>query len=1356
MRDAAACLVLATRSFWENELLLPFLPLLNRGNTLMSSLPTLPRRSWLERLSLGLAVVLGLIGLGTLLGWWLHLDGLLQPLRETAPAAANGAFAYLILGGVLIAIEFNRRKVALIALVPASIAVLTLFEWVFGRNLGIDELLVIDHLVVDTVHAGRVSIMTAFCILVSALVIAWRAFQRAERGRIFGEAVVGSALASAGFSTLLGYAAELEAVYRWGSEAATAPVSGVALFLLGVALLVLAWRDSMRKDGEPPSWSPMPAVVGCLTLTVILSVGLRERETTYVKQKIATANESLATKIRFEFDNQTNRFERLARQSGDPVKEVWLSAAQEEFDEARALGCVVVAFVGPTRNTQWYYPSAGNETAENFDHRAVPLRNDAINKASQFPFNAVLSNSIDIQSTALGTKKGAVIYAPVLTGRQAVGFVSAEFVYDKFFDFLCQRDRINAEYRVIIFVGGEPVYSPSAVEGAHNDKLTIDKSYVIADRRVRVSLTPSLEALAKDRGYLPELALIAGAGLTLLLGLSVHLARSARAGQRAAELSNKKLFGENEERRRVEARLKVSDERLRLALDSTQIGIFEWSVAAGHVYYSPGLWAMLGYEHARMPSTVEAWQSMIHPDDLPLYRRRTESQLNGIASFIEPEYRVRARSGDWRWVYTRAKSVATNPDGRPTRIIGTVQDITARREAEFALRESQAEARKLSLVAAKTDNPVLIGSPDGKIEWANEAFCRVMEYQLEEVVGKNPAHFMIGPETNTRTVAKIRGAMARGQGISTDVVNYSKSGRKYHLHLEIQPVRGATGDIENFIAVETDITTRVETETQLRRAKTEADDASKAKSEFLASMSHEIRTPMNGVIGMTSLLMETTLTAEQRDFVNTIRTSGEALLTIINDILDFSKIESGKMELERAPFELALCLEEALDLFALQASAKKLEIGYYVSPEVPTWLLGDVTRLRQVVVNLVNNAVKFTPSGSISLEVRRALREPAPLGFTPAIEPDPAHAILEFTIRDTGIGIPQERIDRLFKAFSQVDSSTTRKYGGTGLGLAICQRLTQLMGGDIRVESVAGEGSRFIFTIRTEAAPGASDPGLPYLPAATRSGTVLCVEDNAITQARLKMFFENGGATCVIAPDATSALLAVAKLAKPPALLVIDGGELEGASPLETLGSIKCPRLMLYPFGQTAPLAPADGLPFASTSKPLRTSSLLQSITTLFNAVATGTTHTTRVVERPVGEEIPLEILLAEDNAVNQKVAIRFLERLGYRADAVANGLEAITTLENRRYDLVLMDLQMPEMDGFEATRQIRARLPANRQPKIIALTANAMQGDRQLCVAAGMDDYITKPVKMHEITAAIRKHFGKPEPVPVSERVVG
>jgi CheY-like chemotaxis protein len=343
----------------------------------------------------------------------------------------------------------------------------------------------------------------------------------------------------------------------------------------------------------------------------------------------------------------------------------------------------------------------------------------------------------------------------------------------------------------------------------------------------------------------------------------------------------------------------------------------------------------------------------------------------------------------------------------------------------------------------------------------------------------------------------------------------------------------------------------------------------------------------------------------------------------------------------------------------------------------------------------------------------------------------------------------------LFKAFSQVDSSTTRKYGGTGLGLAICQRLCELMGGRIRVESQQGEGSAFIFTIQTEPAPGGSDAGLPSLPMPISDGTVLCVEDHPVTQARLRTLFTKWGARCIIVSDTAEALDVVARMAQPPAMLVVDDDELESVSPLDALAAIRCPRLALYRFGQTAPISPNDGLPFGAVSKPIRTGAFQHAIIALFNP-SLAAAGTAKPVDRTIGEEIPLEVLLAEDNVVNQKVALRFLERLGYRAEAVANGLEALTALENRRYDLVLMDVQMPEMDGYEATRQIRARLPADRQPKIIALTANALQGDREQAEGAGMDDYISKPVKMHEIAAAIRRHFGaRPAPA-ASERLIG
>jgi len=1314
----------------------------------MAFLPTLPRRSWLERSSFGLAVALIVIGVAGLLGGLLHVDGLVQPLANGASFKANNALCVLALGLALLGLELGWLNATWIAGLPATIAALTLFENVFRVNLHIDEFIVHDELPLDTSQPGRMSALVSCCLLLVSLMVIWRGFPRGARSRLLAEAVISSVTASAGFSTLLGYAASLPAVYRWGTATATAPVAAIALLLLGLALLALAWRESVRTDGGPPAWSPMPAVVACLTLTIILWIGLREREMAYLGAKTQTSMDTLATTINFEFDRQASAMERLARMWADLATKadaVWETDAHTQWEESsKAIGGVSIGIVSADLKTTWIYPREDNEPFLDYNHRDNEARRLALESA-RITRTPVISGTTDLPNRG----KGVAIYSPIMRNGAVAGYVMGEYAYRPFFTSIIVEHKLAADYNVSIKIGNERVYDSTVRTGEPLDSgLTLDKAYTIFDRRIRLSLTPSDEALSHDRRFLPELALAAGFGITLLLGLSVHLARSARAGQRAAELSNQKLVAENEERRRVEARLKISDERLRLALDSTQIGIFEWSVAPGHVYYSPGLWSMLGYEHSRMPATVDAWQSLIHPDDLPLYLRRFESQLSGLASFIEPEYRVRARTGEWRWVYTRSKAVATGANGRPIRIIGTVQDITARREAEQALRESQAEARKLSLVAAKTDNPVLIGSPGGTIEWVNESFTRVMEYTLDEVVGRHPTEFMIGPETNARALEDIRDALQQGQGLSADVVNYSKSGRKYHLHLEIQPIRDETGEFQNYIVVETDITTRVETEHTLRRAKAEADAASRAKSEFLASMSHEIRTPMNGVIGMTSLLMETPLTAEQRDFVNTIRTSGEALLTIINDILDFSKIESGKLELERMPFDLSVCLEEALDLFALQASAKKLEIVYFIEPGIPAWIVGDVTRLRQIIVNLVNNAVKFTPHGSIAIEVRR-LSEPAPSAA--------GRLLLEFAVRDSGIGIPPDRLDRLFKAFSQVDSSTTRKYGGTGLGLAISQRLSTLMGGSIRVESAVGRGSSFIFTIETEPAALPAEPAVPAGLEKLRGQTVLCVEDHPTTVLRLRTLLEPLGASCVIAPDAASGAAAAARLPAPPALVIIDGDETAGVSPLDGLLAVKTPRLLALPFGQTPPPPPADRQPFGVIFKPFKNGSVFHALAVLFNPAhaPAASRSSASTFSRHLAEEVPIDVLLAEDNAVNQKVALRFLERLGYRADAVGNGLEVLGALQNRRYDLVLMDLQMPEMDGLEASRQIRHRFPADRQPKIIALTANAMQGDREACFEAGMDDYISKPVKLHEIEASIRRLFSKSD-VPAAPTTIG
>ncbi|PTY08128.1 hypothetical protein DB347_00640 [Opitutaceae bacterium EW11] len=1294
-------------------------------------LVTIPHLSWLHRLCVLLGGLLALVGAMFLLRWGMQWEEFFSFGIPTSSVPPTGAASILVFGVALIGYCSGCRRLAVIALVPAAISLATLVSKTLGWLPTFDEVLV-PNAFGRGAPAPSIHTVAAIGFLLSGLALAGMSRRPVSLGRTVFLAFSGSILASIAFSTLLGYGFGLPVLYRWGTTDML-PIGGaISLFILGVALLALAWREHQGENPGAPGWIPMPVVVGAATLTGILWMSLRESERLGLAGTTQIAIRDYASAIGRELQHQCEQVDRLAQHwsrssvAPEDAKQETITVRNE------LLGCEGLTRLDPDGHVVWEEGIQGSVLATGFEHATDAVRNAAMH-AARGSGTATISGSI----FSGGAPIGFAIYTPIEQNGQLDGYLGADIAYRRLFLELIRRLKLENNYQVAVYVGPSVVYSNTRQDLTD---LRLEEVFDVADRRIRVEIAPTQENMRRSRRYLPELALGAGLGITLLLGLSVHLARAARSGLRAARLSNIRLVAENEERRRVEEMLKVSDEQLRLALDSTQIGIFEWKLPDNHLFSSASIWSLLGYPPGVVPPTQEAWTALIHPDDLPSYHAALEKQLSGKATFIDPEYRIRTYAGAWKWIYTRARTVAQSKAGTPTRVIGTLQDITARKLAEQALRLSQATTRKLSLVAAKTDNLVLITTAHGAIEWANESFERVMEYPLSEVIGKNPADFLIGSDTAAQTVRRIRVAFCRGLGVSTDIVNYSKSGKKFHLHLEIQPVHNEAGVLENFIAVMADISSRVETERTLRRAKAEADAASKAKSEFLASMSHEIRTPMNGVIGMTSLLLDTPLTHEQRDCVSTIRSSGEALLTIINDILDFSKIESGRMDLEKLPFELAVCIEDALDLFSVQATNKKLELVYHIDSGVPSWIQGDATRLRQVLVNLVNNAVKFTPSGSVSIRV--ACRPAAP----PA---GAAHAplTLEFSVTDTGIGIPADRLDRLFRPFSQVDSSTTRKYGGTGLGLAISHRLCALMGGSITVHSTLGVGSTFSFTIQTEALTTPAGWGLPDIPSRLKNGTVLCIDDHPVTRERLKTLFASWGARPECAATAQSALPFLAA-ATPPVAIVLDYGIPEDEAGIELRARIcgsTIPVLLLLPPGQSAEdlevFAGRRGT--ASVVKPARTHALIRGMQNLLDAPVDSLPPFAPSVDSGIlGREIPLEVLVVEDNAVNQKVALRFLERLGYRADAVGNGAEAVHTLESRRYHLVLMDLQMPEMDGFEATRQIRKLVPAERQPKIIALTANALSGDRDLCLAAGMDDYITKPVKLLEIAQMIRRQF--------------
>lgn len=725
----------------------------------------------------------------------------------------------------------------------------------------------------------------------------------------------------------------------------------------------------------------------------------------------------------------------------------------------------------------------------------------------------------------------------------------------------------------------------------------------------------------------------------------------------------------------------------------------------------------------------------------------TVNQGDLSVSFHFEKAPVRVSSGDelgtMAKTFTSMNRALINVGTAFTTMVANLRDLTGLLEDKvsertFELKESE---RKLSKIIDFLPDATLVIDKDGKVIAWNHAMVKITGIGSENMVGKGDYEYAIpffgkrrpiiidlvlDPSTNYEhhyDVFKREGDTIYAESHTDHLKN-----ERVHLLAAASALYNSRGEVVGAIETVRDISEWKQVENELIQARYAAEAATAAKSDFLANMSHEIRTPMNGVMGMTSLLLDTQLDDKQQEYAQTVQKSADALLTIINDILDFSKIEAGKLDFENLNFDLRLTLDEIGELASIKAEEKEIEFANYIHPDVPSLLIGDPGRLRQILLNLATNAIKFTNTGDVVIEVS-------------LVKEDKDGAGIHFAVRDSGIGIRKDRLDRLFKSFSQVDSSTTRKFGGTGLGLAISKRLVEMMDGQIGVESELGKGSTFWFSVQLKKQPDSNQQAkTAVMPVDIQGKRILAVDDNETNRRIMQSYLKSWKCQATVVDSGHQAIALMTLAADndtPFDMAIIDfmmpemDGEALGKTIKDTPKLKDTRMVLLTSRGIRGDAALARDAGFdAYLTKPIKQSQLFDAILSVFGSVSvTGATDQKEIITRHSLAETDkkkLRILLTEDNLVNQKVALIHLRKFGYNADVANNGLEAVTAIKKNPYDLVLMDVQMPEMDGYDATRAIRCegfKLP------IIAMTANAMKGDREKCIEAGMNDYITKPV---------------------------
>lgn len=1104
-------------------------------------------------------------------------------------------------------------------------------------------------------------------------------------------------------------------------------------------------------------------------ITLITYRLLVQRENNQIKQLVSAQVTVVENQLTQEINNRIAALERMAKRwevrGGTPQGE-WEADAQAYLRDYQ--GYQALEWLDSNYYVRWVVPLEGNEGIVNRNLSVEAKRRTALETAKN---NRKITITDTVELVQGG--KGFLTYVPLYLEEKFHGFILGVFKVAPLFDTVLREELIQG-YGIIIFDGSEAIYNTRAVS-EQQKKWGQETTIELYNKKWRVVIIPSAQFIESHQTILPTAVLLGGLSIGWILALVIMLANTALKRSRELE---KEISDRSSAVAALQATLrelefqKLAVEKAAIVAVTDQQGVITYVNDKFCEISQYSRQELLGKTHRLVKSDY-------HP---PAFFEAMWATISS-GKIWQGEIKNRTKYGFDYWVDTTIVPFL-DQEGKPCQYLAIRFDITKIKEAQEELKKQIKQALLLRQITEQIRQSLKIedifqttAEQVGSALGVNR--CLIHSYvssnPLRESLKESPLELptempvvaeylepgyesMMGLEMSRVDNAYLAEMLAQDEVIKITNVPINTlleyPGTEKNEASEIKSLllmrtayqgepNGAIclhhcEELHSWTEAEIELIKAVAAQMGIalaqaqllekeRKATQTAQAANQAKSEFLAMMSHEIRTPMNGVIGMTGLLLDTDLSTEQQDCVETIRNSGDALLTIINDILDFSKIESGKLDLEEQPFDLQECIESSLDLLAPKAAQKGLELAYLYDGAVPQKIIGDATRLRQILVNLLSNGVKFTKEGEVVVSVT-------------ARELENSHNYqLKFAVKDTGIGIPTARLYKLFKPFSQVDNSTTKNYGGTGLGLVISKHLSEMMEGEMWMESEFGVGSTFYFTIVAPALPPQQTE--VTIADALKGKEVLIVDDNAVNRKILTKQTQSWEMSPQAVDSGENALALLHKQDSfDLAILDLQMPNMDGLMLAEAIKKLpnyhNLPLVLLTSMGYPR----TKNIEFAAVlNKPIKHSKLQDALTQIINQQPKKVkAESSPKINHQQGKQHPLRILLAEDNLVNQKVALRTLEKMGYRADVAANGLEVISALRRQPYDVVFMDVQMPEMDGLEATQWICHNLQPGRKPRIIAMTANVMDGDRDRCLDAGMDDYISKPLRLEKLVAAL------------------